>query len=391
MRRTLASLATLALSGVAALAVATPAGAVGSVNVTPSTNITDGTVVTVSWTGLAPNGTPSIVQCKNAPATGAAGADCEFQTLQVSADGSNAAGAGSDTFIVHDTSGLAALNARTEVKCDSATNGSILVVDNANDPSSGSYKTITCTGSSTVVSPPHVLLSCTGMSQLVTVNPVLGSNSAKYTKLAGKESTGTSTEFGTGAPIPADALSCAVGSGIRTDIPGTDSTKPNPYDNQTAGQSPLTTAGVTGKTAIVLDGSATCQTVAQGTVNKSYPTAYPLQGKVTTTFDQLNSLSKPIVMQQYVRLDHDAADPDTSHFSVHGVVIKGPGVGGDVSATIRLWPTADVKKNLNAGECTDADVTDDALNASIGQVAITLADGSDQDTSADPWVVSIPS
>jgi hypothetical protein len=390
MRRTLATLATLALSGIAAFTIATPAGAVGSVNVTPSTNLTDGTLVTVSWTGLQPNGTPSIVQCKANPATGASGADCEFQTLQVSADGSNAAGAGTDTFIVHDTNGLAAINPRTEVKCDSATAGSILVVDNANDPSSGSSKTITCTGSSTVTPPPSVLLSCTGISQVATVNPTLGSVSAKYAKIAGKDSLGTSTEFGTGAPIPADNTTCAVGSGIRTNNAGTDSTKPNPYDDQTVGQSSLTTAGATAKTVLVLDGSATCQTIAQATVNNSYPQAYPLQGKVTTTFDQLNSLAKPIVLQEFVRLDRDASDPDSSHYKVHGIVIKGPGVGADVSATVRLWPTSDVKKNLNPADCTDPDVTATGNHASIGQVAITLADGSDQDTTVDPWTVSLP-
>ena len=140
-------LATLAISGLAALATASPAGAVGSVTVTPSTNISDGTVVTVSWTGLTPNATPSIVQCKDAPATGASGADCEFLTLQVASDASNASGAGTDTFVVHDTAGLGALNSRTAVLCDGSNPGSILVLDNPNDNTTGAYKQITCTGS----------------------------------------------------------------------------------------------------------------------------------------------------------------------------------------------------------------------------------------------------
>jgi hypothetical protein len=144
MRRIMAS---AAIVGFIALVAAAPAGAVGSVTVTPSTNLADGTSVTVSWTGLTPNGTPSIVQCKDAPTTGASGADCEFLTLQVATDASNAAGAGSDTFVVHDTAGLSALNSRTGVLCDGSHAGSIQVLDNPNDNTTGSYKQITCTGS----------------------------------------------------------------------------------------------------------------------------------------------------------------------------------------------------------------------------------------------------
>ncbi len=140
-------LATLAMTGLVALTTAAPAGAVGSVTVTPGTNLTDGTTVTVSWTGLTPGATPSIVQCKDAPTTGASGADCEFLSLQVALDASNGAGAGTDTFVVHDTNGLAALNSRTGVLCDAAHPGSILVLDNPNDNTTGAYKQITCTGS----------------------------------------------------------------------------------------------------------------------------------------------------------------------------------------------------------------------------------------------------
>lgn len=142
-------LAVLAIGGIwAALAGTTPAGALGSVTVTPGTNLSDGTTVTVSWTGLTPGATPSIVQCKDAPTTGASGVDCEFLTLQVAADANNASGAGSDTFVVHDTNGLAALNSRTAVLCDADHPGSILVLENPNDPTTGSYKQITCTGGS---------------------------------------------------------------------------------------------------------------------------------------------------------------------------------------------------------------------------------------------------
>ena len=48
---------------------------------------------------------------------------------------------------MHDTSGLSALNSRTGVLCDSSHPGSILVLENPNDPTTGAYKQITCTGS----------------------------------------------------------------------------------------------------------------------------------------------------------------------------------------------------------------------------------------------------
>jgi hypothetical protein len=146
MRRILATSAVLTIIGLTALVGATPAGALGSVTVTPSSNVSDGTTVTVSWTGFTPNATPSLVQCKDAPTTGAAGADCEFLTLVVADDANNAQGAGTAQFTVHDTNGLAALNSRTGVLCDAQHPGSILVLENPNDNTTGSYKQITCTG-----------------------------------------------------------------------------------------------------------------------------------------------------------------------------------------------------------------------------------------------------
>ncbi len=140
------TLAALTISGLVALAAAAPAGAAGTVTVTPSTGLVEGTKVTVSWTGLAPNQTPSIVQCKDAPTTGASGADCEFLTLTTASDASNGSGAGMEKdVVVHDTAGLAALNSRTEVLCDGTHAGSILVLDNPNDNTTGAYKQITCT------------------------------------------------------------------------------------------------------------------------------------------------------------------------------------------------------------------------------------------------------
>ena len=390
MRRTMAILATVALSAAAFFAAAAPASASGSVNVTPSTNLAGDTVVTVSWTGLTPNGTPSIVQCKNSPTTGAGGADCEFLTLQVAGDASNGSGAGSDTFVVRDSNGLLALNPRTEVRCDASTSGSIAVLDNPNDLNSGATKTISCVGAVPVVPTTHDLVSCTGTSLIAKPNPALGSNSAKYTKIAASKSKGDKTEFGTNAAIPADATTCAVDSGIRNENPTSDSTKPNPFDNQTNLQSTLTTSNVTSKVTMVLSGSASCQTEAQATVNNAYPQAYPLQGKLIMSFNQTNALGKQIKLLGYIHLGKDAADPDPSHFIVRGSVFSGPGIGAEIQGTIRMAPTSFVK-NINPGECTDSDVTDDANDASITEMAVTLADGSDQDTTVDPLKVVIPS
>ena len=392
MRRTLATLATLAVAGAALFAISAPAGAAGAVTVTPGTNITDGTSVTVSWTGLTPNGTPSIVQCKPSPATGAGGADCEFQTLQV-AEASNGAGAGTDTFIVHDTAGLAGLNPRTEVQCDPTHGGSIAVLDNPNDPSSGANKSISC---AVTVAPVagHVLLSCSGTRQIGTLNPTMGSNSAKYVKGGFKDSIGDKTEFFTASTVPADATTCAVDPGISTTNPSSDSTKPNPYDNQTNGAATLTTTGLTAKTTFVLDGSATCQTAPQGTVNNDYSQAYPLRGQLTVKFDQLSAptpsgATPQIALGASVRLGKDSADPDPTHYALLGLVTKGPGAGGEIHGTVRLVPTTSVK-NVNPGECSDPDVTDDSNNASLAEMALTLADGADQNTAVDPWVVTIP-
>ena len=70
MRRTFALLTALGLVAAAMLALGgTTAGATGTVNVSPATNLTNGQTVTVSWTGLQPFGSPSIIQCKNAPGT----------------------------------------------------------------------------------------------------------------------------------------------------------------------------------------------------------------------------------------------------------------------------------------------------------------------------------
>lgn len=396
MRRTTAFLAALALAAplvvTGVLASGTPAGATGTVTVTPNTNLAGGTLVTVNWTGLSPNGSPSIFQCKSAPTTGASGADCEFLTLQVASDNSNASGAGSDTFVVRDTAGLQALNSHTSIACDVAHPGAVVVVDNPEDLNSGSSQTITCQDPVPTAPVSHQLLSCGGISGIGTFSPAMGSNSAKYVKGAVSESKGDKHLFGSNALIAADSTTCAVDPSIATNNPATDSLagttpKPNPFDDQTGGATTLTSTGTTAKTVLTLAGSATCQTEPQGTVNGGFPTAYALQGKLIMKFDQLVG-GKPLQTQAYVHLTKDPSDPDPTHWKLDGSVALGVGIGGDLTGTVKIAPTTHVK-NLNPNECSDADVTDDSLNATIAEVAVTLADGADQNSTVDPITVTV--
>jgi hypothetical protein len=231
-----------------------------------------------------------------------------------------------------------------------------------------------------------VLLSCTGMSKIVTMNPPTGSAGAKYLKWSVKDSDGTKFDL-FGAPVPADALGCDVDTGIRTPNAATNSAsgKDNPFDDQTNGHADLTTAGATAKSVMSLAGSGSCRTDVPDT---SYPSAYPIQGKVITKFDQTDASSKPISQLSYVRLDADPLDAE-GDIKVTGTVIKGPGTGGEVRATIALFPTNSTK-NVNVIDCSPDFTPVPAGNAQVVEMKLGQADGSDAGTAIDPWVVAIP-
>ena len=233
-----------------------------------------------------------------------------------------------------------------------------------------------------------VVVSCTGIHSIITLSPTTGSGDARSTKWTTKDSDGTKLNL-LGNPIPADTQSCSVDAGIRTNQPTQDAKYL--LDDQTNGASTLTTSGVTAKSVMSVAGSGTCRS-SDPLLNTAYPASYPLQGKVVTKFDQ-NYAPSPtgaiaqIQMQSYVRLGSDPLDTD-GDVTVTGIVIKGPGVGGTVKATLAIFPTNSVK-NLNPIDCIVASGSSSG-NAAIAEMSLAQSDGSDPGSGIDPWVVTIP-
>jgi hypothetical protein len=230
------------------------------------------------------------------------------------------------------------------------------------------------------------LLSCSGLSQIVSQNPPTGSSSAKYVKWAVKDSDGSKTDL-YGGPVPTDAFGCSVDPGIATPNVATNSSsgKDNPFDDQTNGATALTTGGLLAKTTMSLAGSGSCRTDLP---NTTYPSAYPIQGKAITKFDQTTATGAQIQMQSYIRLGADPADPD-GDITVRGIVMKGPGIGGEVRATLALFPTNSVK-NVNAIDCSALFTPSPAGNAAVVEMKLSQADGSDSGSAVDPWEVVLP-
>ncbi len=242
------------------------------------------------------------------------------------------------------------------------------------------------------------LVSCTGMTTITKLNPAITDGAtAAYTKGNIKASDGTKVDL-LGNPVPADATSCDIDLGIRTDQPG-QSVKYT-LDTQ-ATTSPLTVTGgsglyaAKGKFAGHFSGSSSCVTA-----NNTYTTdgsngAYPLQGKLIFKFQQADMKGKQAQMQQYFRAGafDNPLNPAEQRLTVTGMVIKGPGIGGDVSATISFFPT-NFKKNTDPFACVGLD--DPAVPTALSELIITQSpngtDGSGNPTGpVDPWKVSIPS
>lgn len=233
------------------------------------------------------------------------------------------------------------------------------------------------------------LLSCTGIVGIGTANPTLKSGNAAYTKVALKDSDGTKTDVLSGA-IPADATTCSVDAGIRTNQGGQDIKYT--LDDQTNGAASLTTSGPIAKGGTTTVGSTTCNS-ADPALTTTFPTAYPLQGKLQYKFDQLDALAHNIQLQAYVRTGVDPLDPTFGHITVKGIVIKGPGVGGDVKAVFAFGATTSVK-NVNLLDCvanpSATTLANPAGVASLAELDLTQADGSDAGTGVDPLTVSLP-
>lgn len=195
------------------------------------------------------------------------------------------------------------------------------------------------------------VVMCTGTHLIAKLNPAIADgneteHAARYLKASAKISDGTLTYFG-GLPIPADATTCTVDSGIATDQPAQN--VKYGLDDQSNGHTTLTLAKVTSS----LIGSTQCDATV-GTIEgvNDYPTAYPLQGKFQYTFNELDAKLKQIKIQTYVSAYADDGDPGVYHIA--GTVIKGPGVGGRYTNAFTFLPTDNEKKNVNllAG-CTD--------------------------------------
>jgi len=241
------------------------------------------------------------------------------------------------------------------------------------------------------------LVTCNNTRIVALLNPTLGSSDAKYVKASVKRNdAANSAKYHlslTGAedlgPSAQDATTCTVDAGIKTNNPATNSAggKDNPFDNQTNGQNLTMTGstpflpGISGTSA----GSNTCNR-SDTTLDRDYPAAYPLQGKLIFKYNQADAAAKQIQHQLYTRLGADDTDPDVTHITVRGIVIKGPGVGGDVHATF-AFGAAFSSKNVNLGDCI---ATTAAGNASLAALLITPADGSDVGTTVDPLTITIP-
>jgi len=209
------------------------------------------------------------------------------------------------------------------------------------------------------------LVNCTGITSLAKLNPTLKSGDAKYIKAASSGTTGT----------------CSVNSGIRTN----QSTQDVKYvlDNQTNSNATLTVAKGTGS----LSGSVSCNGTDPSLLT-DFPASYPLQGKLVYKFNELDPLLHQIQMQAYVRGGRDAADPNPTNFTINGIVIKGPGVGGDIATTLSFFPDLASPKNLNFTDCLANPATG---NAVLAQLLVLPSDGADAGTALDPLAVTIPS
>jgi hypothetical protein len=209
------------------------------------------------------------------------------------------------------------------------------------------------------------LVSCTGSTAVAKLNPTLKSGDAKYIKASSSGTTG----------------SCTVDAGIRTER----STQDVKYvlDNQSNGNASLTIASNKGS----LSGSVSCNSTDPSLLT-DYPASYPLQGKLTLKFNELDAKLKQLTIATYVRGGRDPLDTNPANFTIEGIVTKGVGVGGDVAATFTFFPDFSSTKNLNFGDCLANPATQ---NASLAQLLILPGDGSDADTVADPLTVTIPS
>ncbi len=221
------------------------------------------------------------------------------------------------------------------------------------------------------------IMTCTGSNTIASLNPtVKDGTQALYAKVTMKKSDGTKTFFS--VPIPVDATTCTVDAGIAT-TQGAQDVK-YLYDNQTSGQTTLTLASAAG----ALIGSNACDAAAIGSF-ADYPYGYPINGKITYKYNQVDAALKQLSTQIYQR---SYADPDEANPAIQysvGIVIKGVAVGSHMTNTTTFLPT-DSTKNINfTSGCSDAVPN----NAAIAEVWAFQTDGVDADALDDKMMFTL--
>jgi hypothetical protein len=208
------------------------------------------------------------------------------------------------------------------------------------------------------------LVTCSGITSDAKLNPQLKSGDAKYIKASSSGVTGT----------------CLVNEGIAND----QATQDIKYklDDQSNNQNVLTMLSNKGS----LSGSVSCNRTDTSLLT-DFPASYPIQGKLTQKYNQLDALSKNLSTQAYVRGGTDPLDTNPANFTLTGIIIKGVGVGGDLNATLQFFPDLLSTKNLNILDCTANPATG---NAVLQDLDVSQSDGADAGTAVDPLVVSIP-
>ena len=83
-----------------------------------------------------------------------------------------------------------------------------------------------------------------------------------------------------------------------------------------------------------------------------YPAAYPLNGKQTIKFSDINAnTGKALSLQAFVYLTGDVNNPTA--VTAEGVVTKGPGIGGNLTEPFTFGPAVGDTKSVHFVDCID--------------------------------------
>jgi hypothetical protein len=181
-----------------------PSGAKGAITVSPNTGLSDGQQVTVSWTGLTPNFSPAIEQCKTNPVSPTQ--DCDFLTLVIST--SDGQGAGTETFNVFTGLGPSKLFA-----CDNQNDCSIRVADDPNDVSSGTTAVITFSTAATTTSSTSTSSTSSSSTSSTSSSSTSSTSSTSSSSTSSTSSTSLPDDSTTSTSSPTEVLGDTTSSG----------------------------------------------------------------------------------------------------------------------------------------------------------------------------------